>query len=165
MTKRSRGRPKGSGGPVVALTPSQIREVARAASRSGRYSDRAELAFLMSIELGLTAGQLAAMRIRDVMGAGGQLRDGLSRNRPEFRRALANYCEQHVDPGAQELPLFASQRGGALRASSLASILNSVYKRAGIRNGSSRSGRKTALSTSLQRSFGLVVTSAGSGAH
>jgi integrase/recombinase XerD len=147
MTRRPRGRPKGSGGPVTVLTSDQVRDVLRAAVNSGRYSDRAQLAFLMSIELGLTAGQLAAMRVGDVVDVAGQLLESLSNAQPELRRALANYCEQHVNPHAQQARLFRSQRGGALRPFSLASMLTSIYKCAGIRGASSRSGRKTALLT------------------
>jgi integrase len=132
MTRRPRGRPKGSGGPVTVLTSDQVRDVLRAAVNSGRYSDRA---------------QLAAMRVGDVVDVAGQLLESLSNARPELRRALANYCEQHVNPHAQQARLFRSQRGGALRPFSLASMLTSIYKCAGIRGASSRSGRKTALLT------------------
>jgi integrase/recombinase XerD len=148
MTKRIRGRPKGSNGPAAILTPAQIRAVLQCARQSGRYRDRAELALILSLEFGLTAGQLVALTAGDLMNRSGCIREALSQ-RPagllvsELRQSLADYCERHLSPEVPDVPLFASQRGGALTRSSLGALLTSIYKRAGIRDGSSRSGRKT----------------------
>jgi integrase len=167
MTKCPRGRPKGSGGGAVAvLTPEDIRQVLRAARDSGRYSGRAEIALRLSIQLGLRAGELVTLKTRDLVDNRGHLRRELSFNSrglarklplssPELRRALADFCERHLNPHAPDDSVFASQRKGALTRASLARLLTSVYKRTGICGGSSRSGRRTsALSSEFFKTGG-----------
>jgi integrase/recombinase XerD len=154
MSKRARGRPNGSGGPAAVLTRAQVSEVLRAARSSGRHKDRTELAFILWIEFGLTAGPLAALKIGELIGCDGRVREELKLqfrtttksfplSSPILRRTLANYCDRHLTGAAADAPAFVSQRGGALTRASLARLLTSLYRRAGIVGGSSRSGRKT----------------------
>jgi hypothetical protein len=64
---------------------------------------------------------------------------------PKLRRCLADYCEKQQTPARREnrYPLFRSQRGDGMTASSVARYLTALYRKAGIRDGSSRSGRRT----------------------
>ena len=151
MTKRPRGRPKGSAGAAAVLTPDDIRQVLRAARSYGKYSERAETAFMLSIELGLTAGELVVLKAGDLMNTDGHLRRELLLNcrgmvrhvalsSPKLRRALANFCDRHLNPHAPDEAVFTSQRGGTLTRASLARLMTSVYRRAGICGDSSRSG-------------------------
>jgi integrase/recombinase XerD len=162
MGKSPRGRPQGSSGPVAVLTPAQVREVQRSARNSGGHCDRAELAFILSMELGLTAGELATLKAGHLIARDGRIREELKlrlRSKEKsvvlssapVRRTVANYCERHLIASAPEAPVFVSQHGGPLTRASLARLLTSLYRRAGVIAGSSRSGRRT---KSLRRGLG-----------
>ena len=122
----------------------------------GRYSNRVEVAFMLSVEFGLRAGELVLMKTSDLIDVGGQLRREIVLNcasKPQsfelssmqLRKTLANYCEANLSPDVPDGPVFRSQRTGALTRASLARLLTSLYQQAGILGGSSRSGRKTIL--------------------
>ena len=155
MTIRPRGRPKGTGGPVAVLTTAEIAQVLRAARKSGRHADRAELALTLSFELGLRASELVSLRVADLFHPDGKAKSAIITNpiagrrgscipSDEVRKRLADYYERILGPDpAPEKPLFTSQRNGQLTAASLARLLTSIYRAAGIRGGSSRSGRRT----------------------
>lgn len=157
MKPRSRGRPNGSGGRSVALTPDQIKSVARLARRE-RHSDRAELMLALSIELGLRATELASLRWNDVFGHQGEIRNFISTRaaysgtlaqfdltNSKLRSKIADYYEKRrfISGEADNEPLFRSQRGVALTPASVARYLTQLYRKAGISRGSSRSGRRT----------------------
>jgi integrase len=76
MTKRyaKRGRPPGTSGRAAVLTRGQIRHVFRVARARGRYADRAEAVFALSLGLGLRAKELAALKWTDVYEADGKVR-------------------------------------------------------------------------------------------
>lgn len=74
MSKRPRGRPKGSTGKATLLSPAQVRDALTCARRYGRHANRAEVALTLSIELGLRAIELAALTFGDVYGPEGGLR-------------------------------------------------------------------------------------------
>jgi integrase len=132
------------------------------ARRHGRHSNRAEVALTLSIELGLRAIELAALTFGDVYGPEGGVRPAIS-IKPAYmatvevsivdiestklRGLLADYREiEFGGRGAADcIPLFRSQRDGALTAASMARFVTGLYHRAGISNGSSRSGRRTLL--------------------
>jgi integrase/recombinase XerD len=147
---------------AAILSSAQARDVLASARRHGRHSNRAEVALTLSIELGLRAIELAALTFGDVYGPEGGVRPAIS-IKPAYmatvevsivdiestklRGLLADYREKEFGGhGAADcIPLFRSQRGGALTAASMARFITGLYHRAGISNGSSRSGRRTLL--------------------
>jgi integrase/recombinase XerD len=162
MSKRRRGRPKGSTGKAAVLSSAQVRDALASARRHGRHSNRAEVALTLSIELGLRAIELASLTFGDVYGPEGGVRPTISIkpaylatvevviidiDSPKLRGLLADYREKEFDGRgvAGRVPLFRSQRGGCLTAASMARFITGLYHQAGISNGSSRSGRRTLL--------------------
>ena len=163
MSKRPRGRPKGSTGKATLLSPAQVRDALTCARRYGRHANRAEVALSLSIELGLRAIELAALTLGDVYGPEGGIRSTISIkpaympseasitdidiDSPKLRGLLADYREKEFGGrgAADHIPLFRSQRGGHLTAASMARFITGLYHRAGIAAGSSRSGRRTLL--------------------
>jgi integrase/recombinase XerD len=155
VIRRPRGRPKGTGGPAAVLTTAEITQVLRTARKSGRYAARAELALTLSFELGLRASELVSLRVGDLFYPDGKVktviftgsidgRRGSYVPSDEVRKRLADYYERSLGPEtAPEKPLFTSQRGGQLTVASLARLLTSIYRAAGIHGGSSRSGQRT----------------------
>lgn len=162
MGGRRRGRPKGSTGQSAILGSDQIKALLRSARRYGRYTDRAELVIVLSIELGLRASELAALRWADVYHPDGTVRDCLEVRRAytktrklsyvsvhssKLRSLLADYREKSDPYTARcgQTPLFKSQRGSYMTAGSMTRFIAGIYQRAGIAGGSSRSGRRTLI--------------------
>ena len=89
MSKRLRGRPKGSVGKAAILSSAQVRDVFLSASRYGKYSDRAELVLALSIQLGLRATELAALRWADIYDSDGSVRQMILVTRAYTRKDKA----------------------------------------------------------------------------
>lgn len=156
MKRRGRGRPKGTGGPVTTLSSKDEKSLARFLRSD--HDERGKLAILFSVTLGLRAAELALLRFCDVFDRQGRVLPALVLNprgsrderrlplkAKELRSALADHFERQsmfapIDP---EQPLFRSQRGGHLTPASMARHLTSIYRKAGIRGATSRSGRAT----------------------
>lgn len=162
MDERKRGRPKGSTGQSAILGSDQIKALLRSTRRYGRYADRAELVIVLSIELGLRASELAALRWADVYHPDGTVRDCIEARRAyvklrkpsliavhstKLRCLLADYREKSDPYSARfdEAPLFVSQRGGHMTPASMTRFIIGIYQQAGITAGSSRSGRRTLI--------------------
>ena len=164
MSKRLQGRPKGSVGKAAILSSAQVRDVFLSARRHGKYSDRAELVLALSIQMGLRASELAALRWPDIYDSDGSVRQMIlvtrayTRNAkthallissPKLRGLLADYRERQLSlrPRDEQVPLFCSQRGGHLTAASMSRFVTGLYRKAGIADGSSRSGRRTLIAS------------------
>ena len=161
MSKRQRGRPKGSVGKAAILSSAQIRDVLRSARRHGKHSHLAELVLALSIQLGLRATELASLQWADVYNSDGIVRHAIRVNRAYIRGArscaelvipqklrglLADYREKQTSHGnGVQIPLFRSRRGGHMTAASMARFVTGLYRKAGIADGSSRSGRRTLI--------------------
>lgn len=162
MGRRIRGRPKGSTGQSAILGSDQIKVLLRSARQYGRYADRAELVIVLSIELGLRASELAALRWVDVYHPDGIVRDCIEARRAysrlheptpvavysaKLRGLLADYREKSDPYSARfdQTPLFESQRGGHMTPASMTRFIIGIYQQAGIAGGSSRSGRRTLI--------------------
>lgn len=171
MAKR-RGRPRGTSGRAAVLSPSQIRQVMRVARARGRHGARAEAAIAMSLGLGLRAKELASLTWADVYDDEGRVRPVIhlraaytkgSKTRdvfassPALRRALEKYGEGRwlLGAPASQAPLFASQKGGAMTACSMARFLKAIYAEAGLNGASSHSGRRTLITRLAERGVDL----------
>lgn len=154
---KKRGRPAGTTGTAVPLHPHDIQLVLKVARRE-RYASRAEALVLLSTTLGLRASQLAQLTIKDVYDEDGGVLPVISVPRfllgkrsqidlsdlHRLRKLLADYFEKQIGIGMNSNTfMFRSQRGGSLSPQAIARYLTSLYRRAGIVGGSSRSGRKT----------------------
>ncbi|NGX96591.1 MAG: site-specific integrase [Candidatus Afipia apatlaquensis] len=134
-----------------------------AARQIDRSGTRLSVALLLSHEIGLRASDISRICSHDVYDPEGKVRETLSvssgrgeralpLNSIPLRSALADHYElsinNHFPDGPQ--PLIASQRGGPMTAASLARWMTSAYRAAGLKSGSSRSGRRT-LRANLER--------------
>lgn len=165
MSKRPRGRPKGSGGAAAILDSAQIKRLFQCAQRMDGSSYRIQVALLLSHELGMRASEISKLRLGDIYNEQGNVHARVravskrsNRVLPlrsvKLRVALADHFERsvrdrHLD---QWEPLICSRRG-MMTSASLSRLMTSVYRAAGIESGSSRSGRRT-LRASLEE-FGF----------
>ena len=137
------------------LTDNDIRRVFRIIQTT-RHADRNRLAFVLSIYAGMRVGEIAALKIGDVINQHGEARPEIkldahqtkgtkgrtvvlsTRIRREIAAYLKSQPERHLDT-----PLIISQRNRqAFSSLTLSMLFNEIYEIAGIRT-SSHSGRRT----------------------
>jgi integrase/recombinase XerD len=169
-----RGRPAGQTGPAPILRPDEIKRVLRLLKSRPKFSARAEVAFHMSFYLGLRAKEIASLRWADLFDDDCRMRDVLhlkaaytkgARTRdvflssPRLRQVLAQFAQRYPDGRKPDAPLFRSQKGGHLTASSMARFLKQLYVEAGVPKASSHSGRRTFVTGLAERGIDLKAIS------
>lgn len=154
-------------GQAWVLTDSDIRRVIRIVETT-RHAERNRLAFVLSIFAGMRIGEIAALRIGDVVtgqrdvrreikltahqtkGSKGRTVVLSNRVRREIGVCLKNRTLCHVDA-----PLIASQRNGRFFSNvSLSMLFKQIYEMGGIRT-SSHSGRRTFATRLNERGIGM----------
>ena len=144
--KRPRGRPPGTTGRAAVLNSHQIRAVAAVARARPRLGHRALATFVLSIGTGLRAKELSSLKWIDLFTREGEVREvvhlkasytkgaktrDIFLSSPKLRRTLEEYHEENR-PWDFNLPLFPSQKGGHMTATSMARFLKQLYTETGI---------------------------------
>lgn len=141
-----------SGKQAKTLSARQLAIALRAVSKH-RYPVRDRTIILLSVKAGLRAGEIAGLTWPMVLDAQGQLgrhialhdhaaKNGSGRTipmHPELTRAL-NHLRQLDGPAG---PIIRSERGRAMRASSVVNWFAELYRAIGFEGCSSHSGRRT----------------------
>ena len=121
-----------------------------------RHSERNRLAVMLSHFAGLRVGEIAALRVRDILDAQAQVRDqvrlnpaytkgGVARTifvNKRLQREIRRYLDTFPALLAPESALLRSQKGGPFSANTLCQLFGELYRRAGIDGASSHSGRR-----------------------
>jgi integrase/recombinase XerD len=125
---------------------------------------------------GMRVGEVAAVRVCDVVASDGAIRDeiNLSASQTKGKRSravllnermrseLASYMQTvHVRDPKQAL--FASQRSAAFTANSLTQVINGIYRNAGLDGASSHSGRRGFLTNLAEKGVSVRVLMALAG--
>ena len=125
---------------------------------------------------GMRIGEVAALRIGDVLASDGTVRKEvtLSATQTKGNRSrtvllnqrmqaeLAAYL-QAVRVRDQKQPLFATQRSAGFTANSLTQVVNGIYKKAGLDGCSSHSGRRGFLTNLAEKGVSVRVMMALAG--
>jgi integrase/recombinase XerD len=142
-------------GQASVLTDTEIRRVFRVIETT-RNSTRNRLAFILSIYAGLRVGEIAALRIGDVVASTGEARREIKLTADQTKGSrgrtvvLSKRVQSEIAAYVQErwicdasAPLIPSQRKGSrFSAVTLSMLFREIYELAGIRT-SSHSGRRT----------------------
>ena len=170
---RHRGRPPGTTGRAAVLTTHQIRAVAAVARARPRLPLRALATFTLSVGAGLRAKELSSLRWIDVFTPEGEAREvvhlkaaytkgaktrDIFLSSPKLRRTLEDYHSESRPWDFNE-PLFKSQKGGHLTATSMSRFLKQLYVETGIPRGSSHSGRRTMITQLAEKGVDLKAIS------
>ena len=139
-------------------------------TRTRRHGRRNRIALLLTHWAGMRVGEVAALRVGDVINADGSIKVEIalraeqtkgSRARVVFlgeklRRELAGYVASLPNAVPQHW-LIGSQKREGFSANTLAQTLNTLYQRAGLDGASSHSGRRTFITTLAAKGVGVRV--------
>ena len=125
-----------------------------------RYSARNHAMFALSFYAGLRACEIAALKLSDVFGADGHVRDTVFLTAAQTKgdeantvlvskrlaKALAAYASAYPRHAAKcDAPLFFSAKRGGFSAQTIVNLFARFYDLAGIKGASSHSGRRQFL--------------------
>lgn len=125
---------------------------------------------------GMRIGEVAAVRVCDVLATDGTVRDEINLSAMQtkgnksrtvllnerMRSELESYVRTLRIKDIKQA-LFATQRSAAFTANSLTQIVNGIYKQAGFDSGSSHSGRRTFLTNLAEKGVSVRVMMALAG--
>jgi integrase/recombinase XerD len=144
-------------GQAKTLTDAELKRLLRVASAE-RYGPRNRLVLLLGHWAGMRVGEIASLRVSDVLNNDGKVKDSvnLSAEQTKGRSArtvhlptklqdeISAYLKRH--PKNRHSPLIDSQKArDGFSANSLCTTVKHWYNLAGIDNGSSHSGRRSFL--------------------
>jgi len=160
-----------------SLTPAELQTVL-AYTATQPYAQRNRAMLMMTVAAGLRVSEVAGLTLGDVLDSKGSVRSEvfLAAHRVKHQHArtifinsrlqeeLADYIETRTNKDPT-LPLFPSHRGPRRHFSpnTLAQHFHWVYRRAGVNNASSHSGRKTFLTSLASQGVSVFVLAALAG--
>lgn len=137
----------------------------------GRYSSRDRAMVLLSFWSGMRVGEIAAIKIGDVLSTDGQIKDEI-RLKPEQTKGKRGRTVMIGSRLSQELaiyvitipiknlnsPLFFSQKSnGSFNPNALAQKFRRMFESAGIDGATSHSGRRTFITQLASKGIGVRV--------
>jgi integrase/recombinase XerD len=160
---------------AATLTDAQVKRVLRYTA-TRKHSTRDATIILFSLNAGLRAKELAALRVGDVYSDDGSVRTQFTLRKEQTKGArtrtvfvnrtlaqqLAAYqrCVRSTDAAA---PLFQSQRGTAFSANTMCQLFLNIYHACGLTSASSHSGRRTFITQLANKGVGVRVLAALAG--
>lgn len=142
-----------------------------------KYPERDRIMILISFWSGMRAGEIASLKIGDVLGHDGNIKTEVrlkpeqtkgSRHRKvllgeKLREELVTYIKE-LEGKDEHLPLIRSQQGdGYFRPNALVQKFKSIYDQAGVFGASSHSGRRTFITTLANKGTSVRVLQALAG--
>lgn len=141
------------------------------------HAVRNRVILLLTHWAGMRIGEVAALRLNDVVGSDGTVRTEIrldaARTKGKHARTvyfserlqkeLAAHVRQMPKVVSHDAPLFATQKRTAFSANSLCQAVNIFYARAGMEGATSHSGRRSLITTLAQKGVGVRVLAAIAG--
>jgi integrase/recombinase XerD len=157
------------------LTPQEMRQALGQAALS-RHAQRDKAMLLLTHLSGMRVGEVAALRVGDVLDADGGVRNEVRLQAHQtkghvgrtvfiserLQRELALYART-LRPKDAAGPFFATQKRTGFSANSLTQHFLVLYKRAGLEGASSHSGRRTFITSLAAQGVSVRVLAALAG--
>lgn len=152
------------------LTQAEFDQVLRYISQKQRYGVRNRTMLFTSFYSGMRVGEIAALRVCDVCNDDGSIKNEVRLNASQtkgnagrtvfinekLRVELAQYLKTYK-PKSAASPLFFTEKSPGFSANTLTQYFFWLYKKAGINNASSHSGRRTFITTLANKGIGVRV--------
>jgi integrase/recombinase XerD len=136
-----------------------------------RHAVRDRAIVITSFLSGMRAHELASLRLGDVIGEDGRMRDEIALDASQtkgnharrvfvnskLKRELGNYIKSSCGDGKSTDPLFRSQKRGAFNANTTCQLFLNIYAACGIKGASSHSGRRTFITNLASKSVSVRV--------
>jgi integrase/recombinase XerD len=160
-----------------SLTATELEQVLQYIAEH-TYAERNKLMLLLTVGAGMRVGEVAGLTIGDVRNADETVRSEvfLNAERVKHKHARTVFLNTRLQQEISSYistrtwlsdtqPLFSTNRGirCAFSANTLTQHFHYIYKRAGIKNGSSHSGRKTFLTSLASQGVSVFVLAALAG--
>jgi integrase/recombinase XerD len=142
-----------------------------------RYAARNRVALALSFYAGLRVGEIASLKLRDVVDRDGHVRDeirllaGYTKGKQartafvnrRLHKELQRYVAGLPDNVSQNRALLVTQKGSAFSPNTLCQLFSQIYARAGIDGASSHSGRRWFITQLAHKgtSAKVIMTLAG----
>jgi integrase len=156
-----------AGKQAKTLTKQQLAAALRRAGRC-RYGDRDRAIILLSAKAGLRAGEIANLTWPMVIDAEGRIASQIELHDAAAKKGSGRTIPIHPDlsrvlrrlqpPDGVDGPVIRSERGNALRPSSVVNWFARLYREVGLDGCSSHSGRRTFITNAAR----LVSKAGGS---
>ena len=157
------------------LTAQEMRQALGQAAMS-RHAQRDKAMLLLTHLSGMRVGEVAALRVGDVLDAAGNVRNELRLQAHQtkgrvgrtvfvserLQKELAQYARTLQRKDAAE-PFFSTQKRTGFSANSLTQHFLLLYKRAGLEGASSHSGRRTFITSLASQGVSVRVLAALAG--
>ncbi len=124
----------------------------------GKHAARNRIAFMLSYLAGLRVGEIAALKVADVVDGEGQVGEQLRLSatitkggharvvflNERLRKEIARYLAERPPAAghSQSWPLLSTQKKTAFSANTLCQLMGLLYRQAGLDGASSHSGRR-----------------------
>src|SRR5664279_996536 len=143
--------------------------LAYVATRRHAIRDRAIV--ITSFLSGMRAHELASLRLGDVIGEGGRIRDEIALDASQtkgsqarrvflnakLKKELGSYIKIACADGKPSDPLFRSQKGRSFNANTMCQLFLGIYAAYGLKGASSHSGRRTFITNLASKSVSVRV--------
>ena len=141
------------------------------------HAARNRAVILLTHWAGMRIGEVAALRVGDVLNTDGNVRTEIrldaARTKGKhartvyvsdrLRRELTAYAKHLPHLVLHDEPLFCTQKRACFSANTLCQTVNLIYSRAGLAGATSHSGRRTLITTLAQKGVGVRVLAAIAG--
>lgn len=164
-------------GQAKVLTESEFRRVVNAMKKEAHAKRNIALLYC-SFGLGLRAKEMASLRLRHVLDAGGELLDEINldgsmtkgnkqRHAYLTNQKVADTIRDYLNERRKEdgilfnfdAPLFRSQKGGRFSPNTLQQLFHRMYAKARLQGASSHSGRRTFATTLIEKGVDIKAVS------
>lgn len=135
-----------------------------------RHAERNRAVFMLSLLAGFRACEIAALTIDSVTDGSGNVADRITLSKSQTKgsearsvpvsKRLRKELEAYLGTIRRldaERPLFVSQKGGGFTAHGITLLLKRMYEAAGVKGGSSHSGRRTFATRLADKGIGIRV--------
>ena len=136
-----------------------------------RHAVRDRAIVITSFLSGMRAHELASLRLGDVIGEDGRMRDEIALDASQtkgnharrvfvnskLKKELGSYIRSSCRDGKPSDPLFRSQKRRAFSANTLCQLFLNIYAACGIKGASSHSGRRTFITNLASKSVSVRV--------